>query len=221
LANQSWRGQLGAASRGLVIREWNAVLNGQKVDRPAISLFSTHHRKPGMLAEIGAPEGLSLLRKGDFIEMRVEVVLVPKYPDHYLGTNEALKKSLPETADTWKAVYRQAIGNDVEIAASVGTFERNYPVEILIDDTGVAEFEVTGGLAYMPVTFSGIKTTASCTLYEVIGGKQLKVDQSDHGNDFWQAVYDPSTGLYRITYNIGLDSPGDIRTVRHFLFKSN
>jgi hypothetical protein len=215
------QGQLGLASRGMVVREWKAVLNGQRVESPTVSLFGTHHRASGMLAEIGAPEGVTRLRKGDYVEMLIEVILVPKYPEHYLGTNEALKKSLPETADTWKAVHRQAVGNDIQAAVSAGTLEREYPVEIRVDESGVAEFELTGGLAYLPVTFTGVKSPASVTLVELKENSSVPVDQSDHGNDFWQAEVVPETGLYRITYNLHLDTPGDQPIKRIFRFVSS
>lgn len=214
------QGQLGVASRGMVVREWSAVLNGQQVERPSISLFGTHHRAPGMLAELGVPEGLTRLKKGDYVEMLLEVVLVPKYPEHYLGTNEALKRSLPGTADTWKALHRQAVGNEIEIAVSTGTLQRRYPPEIKVDASGAAEFEISGGLAYLPVTLTGVESPRGSTLYEISEGASRKVDQSDHGNDFWQAAFDRDLARYRITFNIDTDTEDDSPVTRRFRFES-
>ncbi len=213
--------QLGLASRGLVIRSWDAVLGGEAVAKPHISFFGTYHRFPGLLAEISPPPELKILKKGDYVDMQIEVNLLPKIATSYLGTNKALTEALPETADTWKAVYRQAKGNDLKLKVTEGRLQRNYPVEITAGNTGAAEVEVTGGLAYVPFTFTGVVSQKTPVLYELLAdGTRRPVDQSDHGNDFWQAERDPSTGLCRITYNLNLDTPEDNPVTRRFRFES-
>lgn len=214
------QGHLGLASRGLVVRSWKARLDGEPVEKPHLSFMGTHHRYPGLLAELSPPPGLTRLKKGDFVDTQVEVFLVPKIPSSYLGTNEALKESLPGTADTWKAAWRQAKGNDIRLDVSRGTIERSLPVEIAVDETGTAEFTVTGGLAYVPFTFTGVKSPASVKLVALKEGAAVEVDQSDHGNDFWQAESVPETETYRITYNLHLDTPGDQPITRTFKFSS-
>ena len=212
---------LGLVSRGLVIRSWDAVLGGERVEKPHISFFGTYHRFPGILTEISPPPELKMLKKGDYVDMQIEVLLIPKIADSYLGTNEALKKSLPVTADTWRAVYRQAKGNDLKLKVTEGRLQRNYPVEIAVGNTGAAELEVTGGLAYVPFTFTGVVSQKNPVVYELSAdGTRKAVDQSDHGNDFWQTERDSSTGLYRITYNLNLDSPEDQPVTRRFRFES-
>lgn len=215
--DQPWKG---TASRGLIIREWDAVLGGKKVERPSISFFGSQSPVKGMIAEISPPVELVELKKGDFVEMLVEVILVPKHPEHYLGTNEALKESLPDTADTWKAVYRQAIGNDIRVNVTAGKLEQNYPLEIKVDDSGVAEFEVIGGLAYLPITFNALKSHSGGSLHEVTGGVIRKIDQSDHGNDYWQAEFDPDDSVYKLTFNLELDSKKNHHNTRSFRFES-
>ena len=213
---------LGLVSRGLVIRSWDAVLGGQQVEKPHISFFGTHHRFPGILTEISPPPELEMLKKGDYVDMQIEVMLIPKIADSYLGTNEALKKSLRTLADTWQAVYRLVKGNDLKLKVTEGRLQRNYPVEIAVGNTGAAELEVTGGLAYVPFTFTGVVSQKNPVVYELSAdGTRKAVNQSDHGNDFWQTERDSSTGLYRITYNLNLDSPEDQPVTRCFRFESS
>ncbi|NOU36804.1 MAG: hypothetical protein HOO88_08545 [Kiritimatiellaceae bacterium] len=214
------QGSLGQASRGLVVRSWNAVLGGERVEKPHLSFMGTNHRYPGLLAEISPPPELKSLKKGDYVDMQIEVFLVPKIPGSYLGTNKALKESLPETADTWKAAYRQAKGNDLQLNVTHGTLQRALPVEIAVGADGAAMVEVTGGMAYVPFTFTRAPSASAPSLVELRSGVSIPVDQSDHGNDFWQAERDSSTGLYRITYNLNLDTPKDQPQTRRFRFES-
>ncbi len=51
-------------------------------------------------------------------------------------------------------------------------------------------------------------------------GRWRKVDQSVHGNDFWQTDYDAASGTWEITYSVPLDTPGDERATRSFRFRA-
>jgi hypothetical protein len=209
---------MGTASRGLVIREWRAKLGGEEVDNPYISFFGSQSPATGMIAEVGPPAGLTRLRKGDFVEMLIEVLLVPKHVEHYLGTNEALKRDLPALAGTWKAMHHQAAGNDLRIDVSRGVLERPYPPEIRVQDGNGAEFEVEGGLAYVPFTFRGVADPAKARIYEIVDDRPMLVDQSDHGGDFWQVEYRPESKNYEVTFNLSLDSRGGAQDRRRFVF---
>ena len=57
---------------------------------------------------------------------------------------------------------------------------------------------LTGGLGYVPVSFSGIGSPRGFTL--TLDGQDL--DQSVHGTDFWQTDYDPASRTWTLTYNI-------------------
>jgi hypothetical protein len=45
-------------------------------------------------------------------------------------------------------------------------------------------------------------------LYEVVDGKEVKLDQAVHGNDFWQVDRDDD-GTYQLTYNLPLDGKAE------------
>jgi hypothetical protein len=213
--------QLSTSTRGLIIREWRARLGGQDVARPALSLLGSQSPAFGVIAEISAPAEVTRLHQGDFVEMLVELVLVPVHPEHYLGTNAALKRDLPALANTWKAVYHQAAANTLRLDLACGTLVRAYPPEIEVDASGVAAFTVTGGSGYVPFSFTGVTSPAGADLREVVGGVEVAVDQSDHGQDFWQAEHQPARGSYRITYNLPLDTADGEPVRREFVFRSH
>jgi hypothetical protein len=50
-------------------------------------------------------------------------------------------------------------------------------------------------------------------------GSLRVVNQSVHGNDYWQTDYDSVTGTWEITYTLAADCPGDARQARAFRFR--
>jgi len=87
-----------------------------------------------------------------------------------------------------------------------GRMVKNYPVEISVSSKQRAQFDVSGGVGYVPVTFAGLKDYKGHSLHRVCDGKITEEDQSVNGNDFWQTDYDPVTETWSITYNINLDA---------------
>lgn len=114
---------------------------------------------------------------------------------------------------------REAAGNDLTIQMEEGKLVRNYPVEVSVSGQQRAQFAVSGGVGYVPVTFTGLEDCRDPKLYRVLNEKMTAEDQSVNGNDFWQTDYDPVKQTWSITYNINLDSsvkPGKPVT---FLFR--
>jgi hypothetical protein len=61
------------------------------------------------------------------------------------------------------------------------------------------------------VTFTDLTDYKGYSLRIMRDGTSTRLDQSAHGDDYWQTDYDPSTGAWRQTYNVPLDTPGDAR----------
>jgi len=45
-------------------------------------------------------------------------------------------------------------------------------------------------------------------LYQIVDGVETALDQSVHGNDFWQTDYDAKTQSYQLTFNLPLNLGG-------------
>jgi len=114
-------------------------------------------------------------------------------------------------------IYRETLGNDLEIAASKGTLSRQRPT--MIQAAGnQADFTITGGFGYVPVTIAGLTDSREPVL-EVRDGDTWKVvDQAVHGRDFWQCDVDPQTRTCQVTYSVGSDTPEDKRVPRRYRF---
>jgi hypothetical protein len=66
---------------------------------------------------------------------------------------------------------------------------------------GAAVFQLTGGLGYVPVTFTDLEAPRDYMLS--VDGRT--VDQAVHGKDFWQTDYDPLSKRWSRTYNLPAD----------------
>jgi hypothetical protein len=202
------------AARGLVVRSWRARLGGKDAP-PFASCYGTADGVPSMNVELSAPPGLETLLEGDFVEAEVELAVFPLSADDYYGPDANLRAALAEGGDTWRPVHREAVLNTLAVRALRGRVLRRYPVEIEAGPEG-AEIEVTGGAGFIPLSFLGLDRPDGWRLsMAAAGGPEAPVDQSVHGNDFWQADHDPASGTWTLTFNVPSGAPGDkARTIR-------
>jgi len=196
------------AARGLIVRKWDAVLGSKKCIEPRLSTYMTewHRSNHRVAAELSSPLGLERLKPGDYVDMDIELVVLPSKVDIYYGPNRPFVAALDRDANTWKMVHREAKGNDLDIRIEEGKLIRNYPVEISVSARQRARFSVSGGVGYVPVTFSGLEDYRGLSLHRACDGKVVEEDQSVNGNDFWQTDYDPVQESWSITYNVNLDA---------------
>ena len=190
------------ANRGFVIRNWDAKIGGKQAV-PWIAERGLESRSnPSSILDLVPPPGVDRLERGDFIEATIEHLVVPQFANDYYGPSKSLKTALGKDADTWRMIHREAVGDDRDIEVVAGTLKQTFPdVRInTLDDR--ASFKMKGGLGYLPVTFVGLTSNHGYTL--TVDGKPL--DQSIHGNDFWQTEFDPLTRRWSVTYNVPADS---------------
>ncbi|MCE5276564.1 MAG: hypothetical protein ABFD92_17220 [Planctomycetaceae bacterium] len=205
------------ANRGMIVRQWQAGVGGKSV-APHGAIIGTSQGKHASAALVCATNDF---RAGDYIEFVVEMVILPVRAADYYGPNENLRTSLKTIGDSWQAVARQAAGNTLQVNVLAGTLERAYPPQVKVAADQTAAVEITGGVGYVPVTFSGLKSYRDHSLWMSVDGKESLVDQSRHGADFWQTDYDPQTQTWRQTYNVPLDSPGDVARKALITLKTN
>jgi len=206
------------ANRGLVIRSWKARLGGKDVPTPFASVYGTAIGAKSASLELSPPPGIKELLPGDFVEAEVELVVMPMAADDYYGPNENLGAALQAGGNTWRPIHREAVGNRLRLEATRGMVRSRYPILIKVDKDQEAEFEVTGGIGYVPIAFAGLTDHRGYELRRRIDGQWRPVDQSVHGNDFWQTDHDPVMDTWRVTYNVSLDTPNDERRAVRFAF---
>ena len=212
-------GKEGQAARGFIVRKWDAVLGSKKCALPHLSTYMTECGKNNfrVVTEIAPPPGLKQLKPGDYVEVDLELVVFPSKADLYYGPNENFAAALKQDVNTWKMVYREAAGNDLEVVVKDGKLLKNYPVEIAVSAAQKASFAITGGVGYVPITFAGLTDYKGYKLGRLVGGKVVPVEQGVPDTGFWQTDYDQVSKTWSMTYNINLDS-SLAKSVESFVF---
>jgi len=210
LQREALREGAAAASRGLIVRSWKAVLGGRPNPVPHAATYATEWGRENFRtgAELVPPPGVAELRPGDFVEAELELVVFPADAPAYYGPNEPFRKALSQDADTWRLVQREAAGNALAVEVQQGALQGRYPVRVAVGPDQRAALSVRGGVGYVPVTFTGLTRHRGYGLSIDEG----PVDQHVHGNDFWQTDYDPDARTWSITFNVPLT--GGARTLR-------
>jgi len=181
-----------AASRGLIVRSWRAVLGGKPAG-PHLSTFSTEWGKDNHRTsiELAPPPGIQELQPGDFVEAELELVVFPSDAAAYYGPDAALRETLARDADTWRLVHREAAGNALKPQTQRGTLVKAYPLVIAVDEEQRARVNLKAGLGHLPVTFTGLTQPRD---YRVLVNGQ-PVGQ-------WQTDWNATTRRWQITCNI-------------------
>ena len=208
----------GSGYRAMVIRSYRVVAGGKTYNQPAISFpafKSAGNGLPNLDLLIEAPAGVSEFIAGDSVELDVEWITLPREADDYYGPNESFRKHLVANPSSWKTTHLAAKGNDLRVEVGGGKLIHSYPI-IVKSEANATQVKITGGVGYVPIRFEGLKSAYGNTLYQVVVGKEVKLDQAVHGNDFWQTDYDAKSGTYKITYNLPLD--GKVKS--HWVLRS-
>lgn len=194
-------GEPGAwANRGIVIRSWRARLGGQEAG-PWMAEYGTQARgQASSTADIVTPPGVTRLEPGDFVEATFEHLIVPQAADDYYGPNDALRQALKKDGNTWRMIRREAVGNERQVVVTQGRLVRLSPAVCLEARDDAAEFTLSGGLGYVPITVEGLSCPDGHTLW--VDG--VPVDQSVHGCDYWQTDDDPGSRRWSRTYTLPL-----------------
>ena len=193
------------ANRGLVVRSWSARLGGKDAPVPYASVFLTDDHIASANVELSAPPDVGRLLPGDYVECEVEFLVLPICAEHYYGPNAPLRVSLETAEHSWEAVQRQAAGNQLTVTASQGTVLHGNPVTIRVDAADGADFEIRGGVSYVPIVIVGLSAPDGYRLQLGKGnGGWTDFDQSVHGNDFWQTEYCAAQSMWTRVYNVDL-----------------
>lgn len=192
----------GQASRGLIVREWKAVLGGRAVPAPFFAAVGSRGTKARLAAEIVAPPGVSALEAGDHVEMLIELVALPLSAERYYGPDEALRAALAADANTWKMVQREAAANRPRLRLADGTEVRGWPLTVPAGDGGEAGFTLQGGLGWVPMRLTGLTRPDAVELFRVTRAGRERVVQGDPARPFWQTDYDVGSKRWGVTFNL-------------------
>jgi hypothetical protein len=198
----------GTGSRALVIRSYQATIGGRAFTNPTISLPVHNVQKEGGGLDLDlllvAPKEVTEFIPGDTVAFEAEWMTLPRIADDYYGPNEEFRKHLAEHPASWRTVYREAIGNDLRVTARGGKVMHRYPL-VIHAEAPVIDVGIKGGVGFVPLRVEGLEAVKDVAVFEIVDGKEIRLDQAVYGNDFWQTDYDEGTRTYSLTYNLPLD----------------
>ena len=148
-----------AASRGLIVRSWRALLGG-KSEGPHLSTYCSEwgvgNHRSGL--ELSPPPGLRELQAGDFVEAEIELVVFPSDAAAYYGPDQAFLSMLQSDANTWRPVRREAHRRDFTAKVVKGERIQGEILTIAVDAGQKARVELSGGFGHVPIRLVGLKT---------------------------------------------------------------
>jgi hypothetical protein len=197
----------GTGCRALVIRSYRARFGDKTFNRPTIS-FPVHGIQKDGRCDLDLllvpPEGVTEFKPGDTVEMDLEWITLPRVADDYYGPNEAFRNHLAANPRSWKTVYREARGNDLGVTVEGGEVVHTYPIIIRALQPEIT-VDIRNGVGAVPIRFDGLETPMGYVLYRDVQGRLVPLDQSVHGNDYWQTAYDTGSNTYQMSFNLPLD----------------
>lgn len=159
-----------------------------------------------------SPEDVTEFKPGDRIEMDLQWITLPRVAQDYYGPNQAFRTHLTANPHSWKTVYRETQGNYLHVTVDGGVAIHNYPIIIQASQPEIT-VDIRGGVGFVPIRFEGLKTPSGYLLFQDIDGQLMPLDQSVHGNDYWQTTYDGGSNTYQMSFNLPLDGVESSRWV--------
>ena len=204
------------ADLAYVVREFEANIGGTIITTPHINLHRTNNRSSQIGFELGLPfeDGAAwcgdpcngqrnFIPAGSTVRATVEYLVPPADKDRYYGASDYLA-ALP--GNQWRTIamaLELAVGNHLVVEPVIGQLRRTQPVELDAEPGAIAtQFTLTGGRGYVPITVYGLMRHDGWQLQTQADDGWVTVDQSLHGNDFWQARFNGENGTYDLTWNI-------------------
>ena len=199
----------------LIVRSVDYRIGKKKYNTPTFSFPVARSREGlnSLEAYLVPPEEVKTFTAGDSVHLQIEWIMLPREADDYYGPNTFFRKHLEENPRSWKTTYREALGNDLKVDVKGGQLINRYPIMIDVNSPEVT-IDIEGGVGYVPLRLTGLRTEKELVLYQVIEGEEIALDQSSPvGNDFWQTEYDIERRTYTRTYNLCLDGMPSSRWV--------
>lgn len=197
-------------NRMLALRSYSSTINGKKYNQPAFNLrVSQTTFAPdckSYVIELCPPSEVGdTIQAGSVVEGSVEYLNLPYKKANYYMNSNVIKNIPAEYFNNYQLAYYYYQRMNYETVATVGKVLQQLPIKVLADESAggvVAEITVKGGLSYVPITFTGLSHFAGYRLEYNNNGTWETVDQSVHGNDFWQCNYNAETASFELTFNV-------------------
>ena len=183
-----------------VVREYTGKINGKQVNMPYFNIYNVGQGsriQPAFELTV-PPTKDNKISAGSKISVTIEFVVLPSDKEDYYGESGYLNALDFDFSSTDMALY-QAKNATQQIRVATGGLVGEYPAVIESADNR-AEFTITGGLGYVPVSITGLDGYSNTIEYFDETDSLWKPVKQSEDNDFWQCrkIGDG----YTLTYNL-------------------
>jgi hypothetical protein len=191
------QGDMGIAWKCLIIRSFNALVDGVTLTSPSVSLYVRQHHDGGYYidAMLSLDAEISEFYQGDNVSFDSEWITVPYDANDYYGDNKAFQQHLQDNPKSWKTAFREAAGNNLSVTVEGGKIVSTYPLVINATDS-VIKLDINKGIGAVPVRFEGLNSRK----YQLIDDTQA--ERSIQWNEI---SFCPENQTYSMTFNLLLD----------------
>jgi len=206
------------ANLGFVVRDYEATIGDTTYTTPHINIRKTfNHGWSQMAFELGIPyePGALVVPAGSVLRATVEYLVPPAIKSSYYGPSDYLNALPQQSFQSTDMMVMLASQNHLVVEPTVGNLVRSQPIEFEAEQGAVAvQFTLSGGLGYVPLTVRNLARPDGWRLERKVNGVFELVDQSVHGNDYWQAYERPETGSFDLIFNLKNEGTMEYRLTR-------
>ena len=213
------------ANVAFVVRDYDIKMGNDHLTTPHINIIRTYNGPPNakwsqMAFELGLPfdPQNKTIPAGSILKATVEYLVPPADKGAYYGASDYLTDLPAESYQSTEMALLLASGNQLEVTPSIGTLLRTHPIELeAAQGVVAAQFLVTGGLGYTPVTIEGLARPDGWRLERKDAGAWVELGQAVHGNDYWQSYDNSAVGTFELVFNIHNQGTQEYRLARKAL----
>ncbi len=197
-----------------VVRDYAYETPHSTITTPHLNIVQTNNRAEQVSIELGLPfdQANPVVAAGSKVRFVIEYIVLPSSQESYYGDARWVLSTDPSVFQSPDMAMLMVNQNRMSVTVQTGELLEATPIIIKMNQTNnLAEFNLTSGLSYAPVTLTGLPTSLGWVLQEEVNGQWVNVNQSVHGNDFWQAGYDETTQTWTLTFNLKNEAPTSYR----------
>jgi len=200
------------ANVGFVVRDFSANIGGTVVTTPHVNVQRTNNGQSQLAFELGLPYedgaaccggGRAFVPAGSTLHATIEYLVPPADKSRYYGDDDTLLAMPGEDYRTTSMLLALARGNALTLTMVTGSALGVQPPVIEVAPGALAaEFELAGGLGYVPITFRGLVRHDGWVLERASEDSWITVDQTVWGGDDRQVDYVADAGTYDMVFPV-------------------